>query len=383
MDKSIEDLTKIIIKNKAKIITISESSHWSYTSHTFFFKLVKKLYEKNIINTFTSERLGFLDAILINAWLDGDLDCDIDELFNSLPFGGLGTYRWIKYFKGKKNFHIVPSEVDFSESFDDKKLMKDLKRLLKLLLSKDFYDTLKLEPSKPDNKKYIKNKYDEAVYNALYETYLYKKNKNNPDYRYIVWYNNLKDAYDKYKNVFVCGYHLSLGRTNEDTIIKTLKQDYNNILTIGLAARRFEHPYMELSKNFLKSNNLTIQDYINNEVKFLDAFYNYYLKNMKNYKKHLRGVNVDSEMKSKYIKIFNLNGNNFIKNHKDYEIINTKKESGNIYAEGAVPIPVIKGYEDDNDNIDDNIDDNNPNSIKNYDYVVILPLSRFEFDMRL
>lgn len=377
MDKSIEDLTKIISKNKSKIITISESSHWSYTSHTFFFKLVKKLYEKKLINTFTSERLGFLDAILINAWLDDKLDCELEELFNSIPFGGLGTYRWIKYFKGKKNVNIVASEVDFSYYADNKKFTKKLKLLLKQILSKEFYDTMKLDSSKPNNKKYIKNKYDKEVYNALYETYLF--NINDPNYRYKVWYNNLKNTYDKYKNMFVCGYHLSLGKTNEDTIVKSLKKDYNNIITIGLTTRKFEHPYIELTKFFLESNNLTIQDFINSEDKFWNSYFNYYMNNKNKYWKRF---NMYPDVKKKYIKIFSNNNNNFIKNHKDYEILNTKKESGNITMIGALALPMIKNYKMKLDILNE-IDDNNYNTIKNYDYVIILPFSKFEHKMWL
>ena len=62
-----------------------------------------------MINTFGSERLGIIDEIIINHYLKNKNLKILKKLF-----GGLGTKRWINYFKNKiVNHNLVGLEVDY------------------------------------------------------------------------------------------------------------------------------------------------------------------------------------------------------------------------------------------------------------------------------
>ena len=95
MDDIISKLIDHIKNKNIKFVTITESNHRSYTSHTFHYKLVKALYENKIIDTFSSERLGINDGEIINYYIRNQLD--INAMIKNLPFGGMGFYRIIKY----------------------------------------------------------------------------------------------------------------------------------------------------------------------------------------------------------------------------------------------------------------------------------------------
>lgn len=129
MDDIIDNLLKEIKKKDIKFITICESNHRSYTCHTFQYKLVKALYENNIINTFSSERMGIKDADIINYYIKNKLD--IDKLIKNLPFGGMGYYRIVKYFYKKPfdKFKIVGLEKDKYCPKTMKGLPKDLVKI--------------------------------------------------------------------------------------------------------------------------------------------------------------------------------------------------------------------------------------------------------------
>ena len=112
MELIINNIVDLVIKNKIKIITISESNHRSYTSHTFHFELFKKLYERNLINTFSSERLGIIDADIINWYLENKKISK--SIIKKLPFGGLGSYRIIEYLnkQNRNDYKLYGSEED-------------------------------------------------------------------------------------------------------------------------------------------------------------------------------------------------------------------------------------------------------------------------------
>lgn len=130
MDKIIEQIVDLVNKDKKRIITISETSHWSYTSHTFHYKLLKSLHQNAGFTCFSSERLGILDSFLMNQWLKGEIDCSLDYLYSSLlPFGGLGTYRWMRYFQKGNNFFLVGCEMDNLNHLSEKK-RKNLEKVL-------------------------------------------------------------------------------------------------------------------------------------------------------------------------------------------------------------------------------------------------------------
>jgi len=122
---------------------------------------------------------------------------------------------------------------------------------------------------------------------------------------------------------------------------------------------------------FLKSYNLTTTDYITGTIKFFDAYYDFYSKHID---KYWSNFSMD-----KNIKTFSNKQNNFIKKYNYYEIINTKYNEGNISGFGAMPYPLLKGLKMNFNNINDL--NNKYNTIKNFDYVVIIPLSKFYYKM--
>ncbi len=71
--------------------------------------------KRKLINTISSERLGNFDVLLINLWLKGVIKTSQRVLYRKIiPFGGLGTYRWIKYIKSHPDIKIkiIPSTSD-------------------------------------------------------------------------------------------------------------------------------------------------------------------------------------------------------------------------------------------------------------------------------
>ena len=188
MDDIIDTLITHIKKNNIKFITISESNHRSYTCHTFQYKLVKKLYENNIIDTFSSERLGITDGEIINYYLKNNLDTT--NIIEKLPFGGMGFYRVIKYFSKKpfKKYKIVGLEED---------------RYCK-----------KIEPTLKKLKKYITT---------------YHTDKDREDF----WLENIIKIIKERGNLFINGFHLS----KNDKIGKyLLKNHKKETLFLSMAA---------------------------------------------------------------------------------------------------------------------------------------------------
>lgn len=187
MDAIIDKLIAHIKAKNIKFITITESNHRSYTSHTFHYKLVKALYQNKIINTFSSERLGINDAEIINYYIRNKLD--IDKMVEKLPFGGMGFYRIVKYFYNKpfKNYKIVGLE-------EDKYCPKSINGM-----PKDFI------PSS-----YINQKTREEF-----------------------WLENIKKIIEERGNLFINGFHLS----KKDLIGKYLLKNYpDQTLFLSMAA---------------------------------------------------------------------------------------------------------------------------------------------------
>lgn len=212
MDVIIDKLIKYIKKNNIKYITISESNHRSYTSHTFHYLLAKRLYEEKIIDTFSSERLGIHDSEIINYYLENGLD--IDEMVKVLPFGGMGYYRIIKYLSKKPfdKYKIVGLE-------EDKFCPKTLEALP---------DNLFLSP--------------------------YYNNKPREEF----WLNNIKKIIKERGNLFINGFHLSKG----DLIGKYLKKTYpNETLIIAMAALEIKTQILVIDDNKDFNKSLYTRDY--------------------------------------------------------------------------------------------------------------------------
>jgi len=188
MDNIINKLIEHIKKNNIKYVTISESNHRSYTSHTFQYKLVKALYENKIINTFSSERLGINDAQIINYYLENKLS--IEDMIEKLPFGGMGYYRIIKYLNKKpyNKYKIVGLEEDKFCYKTQKNLPKDL---------------------------------------VLYRYH-------NEEEREKFWLKNIKSIIKERGNLFINGFHLN----KSDIIGKYLMENYpKQTLILGMCAK--------------------------------------------------------------------------------------------------------------------------------------------------
>jgi len=200
MDSIIDSLIKHILKNKIKIVTITESNHRSYTSHTFHFKLIKALYENKIIDTFSSERMGINDGLMIDYYLKNKLD--LENLHKSLSFGGMGYYRIIKYFDKKPydSYKIVGLEGD---------------RMCFKIADRSPTGFVPLEYKMPKDREKF-------------------------------WLKNIKKILEKRGNLFINGYHLS----KDDLIGKYLKKHYGEkTLFISMGALEIKTQILLIDRN--------------------------------------------------------------------------------------------------------------------------------------
>lgn len=221
MDNIIEKLVKHIKKNNIKFITITESNHRSYTSHTFQYKLAKCLFREKIIDTFSSERLGILDDMIINYYLHHKLK--LDDILPSLPFGGMGYYRILKFLSKQdpSSYKLVGLEQD---NYCIKSFKKLNKRFLKEKFSPEFAsDILKNLPISKvraitENDKKIKNSIKGFLKDESRERY---------------WLNNLKKTATERGNLFINGFHMA----KNDIIGQYLEKKYpGQTLIISMAA---------------------------------------------------------------------------------------------------------------------------------------------------
>lgn len=220
MDHVIDNIVKIIKNKNIKIITIAESNHRSYTSHTFQFELAKKLYDQKLINTFGSERLGIIDADIINWYLHTKHTVP-KNMIKKLPFGGMGYSRIIDYLstKDKDSFQIVGLE-------EDDYCHKALSQLPKNfgVLSPSFLNQIrkgvvigKLKPITINDKKWL---------TSLASFRLDEREK--------FWLSQIKSVLQYRKTLFINGFHLG----KNDPIGRWLKKTYKDqVLFLGMGAR--------------------------------------------------------------------------------------------------------------------------------------------------
>lgn len=205
MESIIQDLIKYIKNHNIKIITISESNHRSYTSHTFHFRLVKALFKNGIIDTFSSERMGINDGEIIDYYLKHNLD--LEELQNKLPFGGMGYYRIIKYL----------SNFDYNS-----------------------YKIVGLE----------EDRYCFNIYSRMPKGFILKDYKNNED-REKFWLKNIKKIIKERGNLFINGFHLS----KNDPIGKYLKKHYEKkTLFLSMGALEIKTQILLIDRKMYKTN---------------------------------------------------------------------------------------------------------------------------------
>jgi hypothetical protein len=220
MNDVIDNIINIIKKKDIKIITIAESNHRSYTSHTFQFELAKKLYDQKLIDTFGSERLGVIDADIINWYLRNSKEIP-KNIIKKLPFGGMGYSRIIDYLhtKDKDSFKIVGLEEDdychkalsqLSSNFD--------------MVSPSFLDQIrrgvvikKLKPITENDKRW----YESLVSFRL-------------DMREEFWLKQIQSVLEVRKTLFINGFHLG----KNDPIGRWLKKNYKGkVLFLGMGAK--------------------------------------------------------------------------------------------------------------------------------------------------
>lgn len=365
MDNILNQIVRIVNNNKHKIVTISETSHWSKTSHEFHFNLLKKLLTKTKINTFSSERLGVLDAILMNAWLEGKIKCPLMELYEEiLPFGGLGTYSWMEYFKKTKNkFNLVGCEVDAIYP-DEIKKNKRLCLELGKLCSPELKKHLKYGAKVVELKKYAKTKLDKEILAAISKANKYGEARQNWDaltkLRIKEWTNNVKKIYAKYGNLYINGYHLGKS-TKMDNIKFPIKP-----LILGLASYQMQLFTVYISEVDLKKCGLTIENYGEMTSEFSSCF----------------AIKINTTPRKKWVKRYidkyaEGEAMDYMRKYRNmWKLVKIKpndKEKIINYGAWAFPVnnvkkinPYLMGYVVD---------------VKNFDYVIFMPKSEVRWKM--
>lgn len=223
MDVIIDNIVKIVKDKNIKIITIAESNHRSYTSHTFQFELAKKLYDQKLIDTFGSERLGIIDADIINWYLNTRKTVP-KNIIKKLPFGGMGYSRIIDYLsmKNKNSFEIVGLEEDDYCHMALSQLPQNFS-----MLSPSFFKQIqkgvvigKLKPLTINDKKW---------YNSLVSFRINKREE--------FWLEQIKSVLKTRKTLFINGFHLG----KNDPIGRWLKKTYKNkVLFLGMGAKEIK-----------------------------------------------------------------------------------------------------------------------------------------------
>tara|TARA_R110000824_G_scaffold290740_2_gene479238 strand:+ start:118 stop:1122 length:1005 start_codon:yes stop_codon:yes gene_type:complete len=222
MNDIIDKIVEIVRKKNIKIITIAESNHRSYTSHTFQYELAKKLYQEKLINTFSSERMGVIDAAIINWYINKGTakGTPPKNMIKKLPFGGMGYNRIIDFLatKPRDSYQIIGMEEDEYCEKALSKLPKDFDLLSEKFLSQIKRGVVigKLKPLTKEDKKW---------YASLKSFRDYNREK--------FWLKELKKTLSKRGNIFINGYHLG----KNDKIGKWLTKNYpSQVLCLGMAA---------------------------------------------------------------------------------------------------------------------------------------------------
>jgi len=261
MDKIIDEIIKIVKKNCVKYITISESNHRSYTSHTFHSKLVKRLHKERIIDTFSSERMGVFDELIINYYVHNKLD--LNELKENLIFGGLGIKRWLKYFQTQdpKSFQIIGFESDEYPTYIFDRIPR---HILEHFFSPNFIEDIL--NGKDVKKIRTKLEEDKRVKESFVRMLTFMQQ------RETHWLSNIKKALKYRTSLFINGYHLS----KKDIIGKHLKEKYGKqCLILGMSAYdiKTQKLFIDGKKyptNKAFSDAIHIDDYIQKDEKVND-----------------------------------------------------------------------------------------------------------------
>lgn len=309
---------------------------------------------------FSSERLGPLDALLLNMWLEGDLRFSLKYLYDHiLPFGGLGTYRWLQYFKTQRRgtFELIGLDVD---TFDkNEKLLS----LLKKISTKDFGDQLTLDWM-PPMRKSIKNKIDKVIHYALVQ---FQEEQKTPTNRLKMWAKNINQVLNERPRdcLFVNGFHLS---RHDSGLLTNLRIPRKDMLVIGMSSVSREIPVVELTRAWFKKQKLEFPDDYGTP-KFWGAYVAYYdtLTPLQIKKVLNQNIKPSSEV---------VEPTPFEKNcGKHFKLIPTKRNEFDYidHSMGGMAEPFVKKVVRVSDG---------GFKVSDYDYVVCTPHSSYRRDMR-
>lgn len=290
MNDIVEQVTTVVKKNRIKILTCAEVSHFSVTSHDLHYKLLQSLLENGLITTFSSEGLGVIDALLMNAWIQGRIDVSIDHLYRRvLPCGGLGTYRWLLYLRRTKHpFRLIGTECDPDTNVETYKYLRGL-------LSDDFYPALGKIINEPkittyfvkQLPKFIRTRDDRDVYKSIRDSYTWHTN------RLKFWYARINNAVRRYGSLFINGFHLSCDLSEFGSWFRLHERRGVRAMSIGMASFNKELTYCKLNSSWFKKYQVDIADLKYRPDFFFQVFREYVYKHYKydDWFKHVTMIN--------------------------------------------------------------------------------------------
>ena len=349
MDTVIKKITTL--SKKHNLVTCAEVSHWSITSHKFQFRLYRALHSVGF-DHFSTERLGFIDAILMNAWLSDEISISLDRLYSDvLLFGGLGTYLVLAHFKGRNTRPtIVGCEVDVF----GQQVKSHTVHYLQKLLSPDYgasLDFRNLEllgtPVTAVDKQFaraIKTAILDARNTGTVVTAAAMK------YRIQVLHRAIVNVY-KTSRMFMIGFHMS--RRELAPIVP---------LSIGMAAYKKELAGIEVSQ-LLTTNNLDVKDLgagAGADTLFPELFQKEVVKkmwkwNIVNWNEYYEGTPFERKYRGMYA------------------LVAARRSKQVIYQKGALPVAYVEGEVIPFNGVG--------RAICDYDYIVVIPHSKFEAKM--
>lgn len=210
MEEVVDKLIDYINRQNIKVVTISEPNHRSYTSHTFNYELMKCVFRRTDINTFSSEKLGVFDAMMIEWYLRQSKKLP-ENLEKIHEWCGLGTKRWLDYFKRCRSdrYHFVGAE--FNPYYPHRYEMEALRELF----SPEFVESL-FDPVEGGGEIVAITENDKlarASFECMKDFY---------GNREKFWQMNIKRILEEHDNLFIVGFHLDKG----EPIGKMIKKMY-------------------------------------------------------------------------------------------------------------------------------------------------------------
>jgi len=207
MDIVVDKLIETINKKNIKVVTISEPNHRSYTSHTFNFELMKCVLRRTDINTFSSEKLGVFDAMMIEWHLRQKKPLP-ENIHKIHEWSGLGTKRWLDYFKKCRSdrYRLVGGE--FNPFHPHHYEMKAINELFSPKFVKTFFESSGEIVTATENDKLAL-----ASFQCMEDFY---------GNREKFWQMNIKRILEEHDNLFIVGFHLDKG----EPIGKMIKKMY-------------------------------------------------------------------------------------------------------------------------------------------------------------